>query len=161
MWKLYVASLDDIKSHFFKWRNFPLLSLLSHVVSPAAATAAPLLPLALYLRRGRRRWQYYYHRRGGAAATAFTEAMVLLGQLLRASSFPGTLAHEEILPHHYWVDFSTCNRRAVRSPNREQERPEQVKPANAQSSQNSTFFYLGKSRTILALHICYLLAHII
>ena len=59
MWKLYVASLDDIKSHFFKWRNFPLLSLLSHVVSPAA-TAAPL-PLALYLRRGRR-WQYYYHR---------------------------------------------------------------------------------------------------
>ena len=81
---------------------------------------------------------------------------MLLGQLLRASSFPGTLAHEEILPHHYWVDFSTCNRRAVRSPNREQERPEQVKPANAQSSQNFNFFYPGKSRTILALHVYYL-----
>ena len=82
--------------------------------------------------------------------------VVLLGQLLRASSFPGTLAHEEILPHHHWVDFSTCNRRAVRSPNREQERPEQVKPVcQCTIIAKLNFFYPEKSRTILALHIYY------
>jgi len=82
--------------------------------------------------------------------------MVLLGQLLRASSFPGTLAHEEILPHHHWVDFSTCNRRAVRSPNREQERPEQVKPVcQCTIIAKLNFFYPEKSKTILALHIYY------
>ena len=133
MWKLHVAeapldsslatTASDIKSHFFKWRNFPLLSLLSHVVSPAAIAASTYNYEAIAMP---------WRRRGGGGGFA-TEAMVLLlGQLLRASSFPGTLAHEEILPHH-WVDFSTCNRRAKSSS--PQPRPRKAKASSSKACQ--------------------------
>ena len=149
MWKLYVASLDDIKSHFFKWRNFPLLSLLSHVVSPAA-TAAPL-PLALYLRRGRR-WQYYYHRcrhrlyRGhGAFRTTFA------GKL-----FPRDISAWRNTPTPPLGWFFHMQQKSGKEPQPRTRKARASEACQCTIIAKLNFFHPEKSRTILALHIYYL-----